>query len=108
MGIILVLNLIIVGLSQSSGSTLSVKLRALLISFDASSRFVPYSKFIKTTDVASLEVEVISLSLLTEFRAFSRGLVTFDSISDALAPDKLYKPQQRAIPSRDKDPPVIA
>jgi hypothetical protein len=76
----------IVGFSQSSGRTLSVKLRALLISFDASSRFVPYSKFMKITDDASLDVEVISLRLLTELREFSRGRVTFDSISDALAP----------------------
>ena len=75
-----------VGFSQSSGNDLSVKLRALLISFEASSRLVPYSKFIKTTEVASLDVEVISLSLLTELRAFSRGRVTFDSISEALAP----------------------
>ncbi len=86
MGMKLVLNFIIVGLSQFSGRILSVKLRALLISFDASSRFVPYSKFIKTTEVASLDVEVISFRLLTELSAFSRGRVTFDSISDALAP----------------------
>ena len=80
------MNFIIVGFSQSSGKVLSVKLRALLISFEASSRFVPYSKFINTTDVSSLDVEVISLSLLTEFRAFSSGRVTLDSISEALAP----------------------
>jgi hypothetical protein len=38
------------------------------------------------TDVASLEVDVISLRLLTELSEFSSGLVTFDSISEALAP----------------------
>jgi hypothetical protein len=33
----------------------------------------------KTIEVASLDVDVISLSLLIELRAFSRGRVTFDS-----------------------------
>ena len=86
MGIKLVLNLMIVGFSQSSGNIRSVKLSELLISFDASSRLVPYSKFMKITEFASLDVEVISLRLLTELSAFSSGRVTLVSISDALAP----------------------
>ncbi len=60
--------------------------RELRISFDASSRFVPYSKFIKMIDTASLDLEVISFRLLTAFSEFSSGRVTFDSISVALAP----------------------
>ncbi len=80
------MNFIIVGFSASSGRKFSMKLRLLLISLEASSRFVPYSKFIKMTESPSLDVDVISFRLLTEFSASSTGLVTFVSISEALAP----------------------
>ena len=57
---------------------------------------------------ASLDVEVISLSLLTELREFSSGRVTFDSISDALAPGiGCIDNNKRQVPSPDKDPPVV-
>jgi len=80
------LNFMIIGFSASSGRKFSIKLRLLLISLDASSRLVPYSKFMKITESPSLEVEVISLRLLTELSASSTGRVTLVSISDALAP----------------------
>ena len=56
------------------------------MSFVASSRFVPYSKFMKITESPSLEVDVISFRLATELRASSTGRVIFVSISDALVP----------------------
>ena len=86
MGIALELNLKINGIDVPSGRlsfTISIYDRT---SFTTSSIFIPHSNSIVTTEMLSLDVDVISFNPSTEFKLFSRSLLTFVSISLALAP----------------------
>ncbi len=82
----LVLNLKIFGSLQSSGNASSTQLKALRISLTASSKFVSHSNSTNTTDILSVDFELISFKLSTELRASSIRRVTLLSISEALAP----------------------
>lgn len=85
-GIMSVENLNIIGFSDSSGSidfTISSLSRTSLVSTSIS---YPYSNSSVITEVFSRDSDVICLRCSTELREFSRGLVTFCSISSALAP----------------------
>ena len=86
MGIMSVENLKMMGFSTSSGSidsTMSSLSRTSLVSTLIS---YPYSNSRVMTDVFSREVDVMCLRCSTELSVFSSGLVTFCSISLALAP----------------------
>ncbi len=81
-----VLNLNITGSSTSSGKLRFVNSSADLISLDASSRFDPYSNSRVTTEILSIEVDLIFFKLVTELKPLSTFFVTLSSTSCALAP----------------------
>ncbi len=82
----LVLNLKIVGRSQSSGRSLSTISSASRTSATATSKSTPHSNSSETIEILSLEVDEISFSWSTVVRLSSINLVTFSSMSAALAP----------------------
>ena len=85
-GIALVFNFKIVGRLTPSGRLSYTKSTYERMSFNASSMLEPHSNSIVTIERLSFEVEYKSFKPSTELRAFSMILVTFVSISLALAP----------------------
>ena len=86
MGMSSALNLNMVGTEAPSGSTELTISSLSRTSLVASSMSIPYSNCRVSIEMFSLEREVSSLRLATPLREFSRVLVRFCSMSEALAP----------------------
>ena len=85
-GISSIPNLNSTGTVAPAGSDELIRSSLSLISLQASSMSVPYSNSSTTTDVFSLDLDVMSFRFATLFKVFSRSFVRLFSTSEALAP----------------------